>query len=89
MQRLIRVSTEQATSLDTDEEQRRRSRQSTLTESQRQDVERRTTHLARLRPVVPAIRTISDAFPSQTIERVLGKRDRDVALDALTGKGKC
>jgi hypothetical protein len=52
-------------------------------------VERRTTHLARLRPVVPAIRTISDAFPSQTIERVLGKLDRDVALDALTGKGKC
>lgn len=88
VQRLIRVSTEQATYLDVYEEQLRRWRQTTLTESQRQDVERLTTQLARLRTVVHDILTMSDALPSQTIEQVLGKSDLDVAIEVLTGKLK-
>lgn len=86
--RVIRVYTAQLEDLWLFEEQLARWARGHLTATQKQEVERLSTQLNKLREVLQAILALADELKLGTIEQVLKKSDVEVALDFLRGQFK-
>ncbi len=67
-------------------EQLSRWSQDELSATQRREVERLQTQAAKLQEVLQAILAFAEARKPNTIEKVLGKSDVEVAVDFLSGK---
>ena len=81
--RVIKVHTAQQNDLGLYDEQLQRWKKQTLTDTQRQEVDRLTVQVGRLRQVITAILTLADELKAGTIEQVLGKSDVEVGLEFL------
>ena len=81
--RVIKVYTAQQNDLGLYDEQLQRWNKQTLTDTQRQEVDRLTVQVGRLRQVITAILTLADELKAGTIEQVLGKSDAEVGLEFL------
>ena len=81
--RVITVYTTQRDDLWLFEEQARRWQGEPLTPTQREEINRLTSQVARLRTVLDAILTLSAELKAGTIEQVLAKSDLQLGLEAL------
>ncbi len=57
-----------------------------MSATQRREVERLQTQAVKLQEVLQAILAFAEALKPNTIEKVLGKSDVEVAVDFLSGK---
>ncbi len=57
--------------------------------AQRQEIDRLTHQLDRLRSVLTLTLALTDALREGTIEKVMAKSDIELAIEVLTGKRKC
>ena len=86
--RVIKVYTEQADDVGLYAEQLSRWNRLTLTPPQRQEVDRLSEQLPRIRERISAIVALAAELKGGTIETVLGKSDLEVGLEFLLGKRK-
>jgi hypothetical protein len=81
--RVLRVYTTQQNDLWLYDEQLKRWGALLLTATQRQEVERLVSQLARLRQVIAANLALANEMKGGTIEQVLGKSDAELGLEFL------
>ena len=81
--RVLRVSTTQQNDLWLYDEQLKRWGALLLTATQRQEVERLISQLARLRQVIAANLALANEMKGGTIEQILGKSDAELGLEFL------
>jgi hypothetical protein len=86
--RVIKVYTEQAGDVGLYAEQLSRWNRLKLTPSQRQEVDRLSEQIPRIRDRISAILVLAAELKGGTLETVLGKSDREVGLEFLLGKRK-
>ena len=86
--RVVEVYTTQSDDLWLYEEQFSRWKKETLTPQQREEVERLSSQLDRLRAVVASVLSLAGELKDRTIEKVLAKDDVELAIDLLSGKMK-
>ncbi len=84
--RIVQVHTDQLEDHWLFEQQLSRWSQDELSATQRQEVERLQTQAVKLQEVLQAILAFAEALKPNTIEKVLGKSDVEVAVDFLSGK---
>ena len=87
MNRVVEVYTTQSNDLWLYEEQFSRWKKE-LTSQQREEVERLSKQLERLRAVVASILSLAAELKGGTTEKVLAKDDVELAIDLLSGKMK-
>ena len=81
--RVIQVYTTQQDDLWLFDEQLRRWERGTLTDAQRQEVERLAGQMLQLHEVIGAILRLAEQFKERTIEKVLAKSDVELGLETL------
>ncbi|GAC1354192.1 MAG: hypothetical protein PVS3B3_39820 [Ktedonobacteraceae bacterium] len=81
--RVIEVFTVQKNDLWLFDEQLKRWTTQPLTTRQRQEVQRLTGQMSKLRQVIADILALADELKRGTIEQMLGKSDEEVGLDVL------
>lgn len=81
--RVIQVFTTQQHDLWLFDEQLRRWERGTLTNSQRQEVERLASQMLQLHEVISAILRLAEQLKERTIEKVLAKSDVELGLETL------
>jgi hypothetical protein len=86
--RVIKVYTDQADDVVLYAEQLSRWNQLNLTPSQRQEVDRLSEEIPRIRERISAILALAAELKGGTIETVLGKSHLEVGLEFLLGKRK-
>lgn len=86
--RVIRVYNTQLEDASLYNEQLSRWKKEELSESQRQEVERLTKQVEKLRGICQEILSLAKELKEGTIDRILEKSDIQVALEVLTGKLK-
>jgi acetolactate synthase regulatory subunit len=86
--RVIAVYNTQLEDVSMFDEQLSRWKTEALSESQRQEVERLTKQMEKLREVCEEILSLAAELKEGTIDRILGKSDIEVALEVFTGKLK-
>jgi hypothetical protein len=86
--RVINVYTEQAGDVGLYDEQLTRWKRLNLTPSQRQEVDRLSEQIPRIRERISAILALAEELKGGTIETVLGKSDLELGLEFLLGKRK-
>ncbi len=84
--RIVRVHTDQLEDYWLFKEQLSRWSQDELSATQRREVERLQTQAVKLQEVLQTILAFAEARKPNTIEKVLGKSDVEVAVDFLSGK---
>lgn len=84
--RIIQVHTDQLEDHWLFEHQLSRWAQEDLSATQRREVERLQTQTAKLKEVLEAILAFAEELKPNTIEKVLGKSDVELAVDFLSGK---
>ena len=84
--RVSKVFIEQSKDLWLYEEQLARWKKTDLTMTQRQEVERLSGQLTKLREVIAAILSLAEELKRGTIESVLAKSEIELALEVLSGK---
>ncbi len=84
VQRIVRVYGDHKDDLALFEEQLRRWRASALTVVQREQVERLTTQLARIRAAVDAVLDLAEELRRKTIEALLRKSDLEVGMELVS-----
>ena len=86
--RIIQVHTDQLDDHWLFQEQLSRWAQEDLSGTQRREVERLQIQTMKLKEVLQAILTFAEELKPNTIEKVLGKSDVELAVDFLSGKYK-
>jgi len=86
--RVIKVYTDQADDVGLYAEQLSRWNHLNLTPSQRQEADRLSKQIPRIRERISAILALAAELKGGTIETVLGKSDLEVGLEFLLGKRK-
>lgn len=86
--RVIRVYNDHLEDADIFDEQLSRWKKGKLSASQRQEVERLTGQVGKLREVCQQILALAAELSEGTIDRILEKSDIELAIDVLTGKLK-
>jgi len=86
VERVVRVFTEEAELLAVYGEQLDRWRSGSLTDAQRQEVERLRGQLAHNRDVAAAILSLADQLKKTTIDAILAKSDLELGLEVLTDR---
>jgi len=81
--RVTEVFTAQKNDLWLFEEQLKRWTTQSLTPRQRQEVQRLTGQMSKLRQVITDILALADELKKETIEQVLGKSDEELGLEVL------
>lgn len=81
--RVIQVYTTQQGDLRLFDEQLRRWERGSLTNVQRQEVERLASQMLQLHEVIGAILRLAEQFKERTIEKALAKSDVELGLEAL------
>ena len=84
--RIVQVHTDQLDDHWLFKEQLSRWSQDELSATQRREVERLQTQAVKLKEVLQAILAFAEELKPNTIEKVLGKSDVEVAVDFLSGK---
>ncbi len=81
--RVIQVFTTQQNDLWLFDEQLRRWEKGSLTNAQRQEVERLASQMLQLHEVISAILRLAEQLKERTIEKVLAKSDVELGLETL------